>query len=103
VFAEDLDAFLDVAAGFAISATLAGVSVSILLDAPGVDAFDGEVSTTEPSALIKAGDDPDVGESLVIASAALPANLVHLAGTYTVRRVMPEPPDGAFVRAFLGK
>lgn len=102
-FAEDLAAFLDTEDGFAVSATLAGVSVSIVLDAPGVDAFDGQVNTTQPSALLKAGDDPDVGEAVVIASGDLPTNLAHLAGTYAIKAVLPEPPDGAFVRAFLGK
>ena len=101
-FEEDLSVFVDVN-DFAVQATLAGVGVQVIFDAPGADALDGDVVTTEPSALIKASDDPDAGESLVIASGALPSYLVHLAGTYTVRSVIPEPPDGAFVRAFLVK
>jgi hypothetical protein len=44
-----------------------------------------------------------VGQSLVLLLADLPAQLAHLAGTYGVRSVLPEPPDGAFVRAFLAK
>lgn len=103
MFAEDLDTFLDVAAGFAVAALLAGAAVTVLFDAPGADVFDGQVATTEPSVLLKASDDPDAGESLVLASGDLPAQLVQHAGTYTLRSVMPEGPDGAFVRAFLVK
>jgi len=102
-FAEVLADFLDAVGGFAINATLQGVPLQILFDAPGVDALGGELQTTEPSALITADADPDVADSLVITSGSLPAYLVHLAGTYTVRSLMPEPPDGAFVRCFLLK
>ena len=101
-FEEDLSVFLDVD-GFAIQATLAGVGVQIIFDAPGADALDGEVVTTEPSALVKASDDPDVAEAIVITSGNLPSYLSHLAGTYSVRSVVPEPPDGVFVRCFLVK
>jgi hypothetical protein len=103
MFAEDLDTFLDLDAGFAVDATLAVVAVKVLFDAPGADVLDGAVATTEPSVLVKASDDPDAGESLVLASGDLPAQLVQHAGTYTLRSVMPEPPDGAFVRCFLAK
>lgn len=103
MFTEDLALFTDATTGFAVNATLQAVALSVIFDAPGADALDGEVVTTEPSALITADADPDVGDSLVISSGSLPAYLIHLAGTYSVRSLQPEPPDGAFVRCFLVK
>lgn len=103
MFAEDLDLFLDVAAGFAVAATLAGVAVQVLFDTQGAEVFDAEVITTEPSVLVKASDGPAVADSLVIASGDLPSYLAYLAGTYSVRSVAPEPPDGVFMRAMLVK
>lgn len=103
MFAEDLADFLGTDDGFAVNATLQAVPLQILFDAPGVDALGGEVQTTEPSALITAAANPQVADSLVIASGSLPAHLVHLAGTYTVRSLASEPPDGAFVRCCLVK
>lgn len=103
MFAEDLSLFTDATTGFAVNATLQGVALQVIFDAPGADALDGQVVTTEPSALITADADPDVGDSLVITSGSLASYLVHLAGSYTVRSVLPEPPDGAFVRAYLVK
>jgi hypothetical protein len=103
MFAENLDAFLDVDAGFAVAATLAGAPVRVLFDAPGADVLGGEVTTTEPSILVKASLAAAVGQSLVMASGDLPAHLAHLAGTYKLRSTLPEPPDGAFVRAFMAK
>jgi hypothetical protein len=102
VFAEDLALFTD-ADGFGVDATLAGAAVQVIFDAPGADVLDGQVATTEPSALIRASASPSVGQSLVLGAGALPAQLAHLAGTYSVRSLLPEPPDGAFVRAFLAK
>lgn len=101
MFAEDLTVFLDTDAGFAVSATVAGTPRDIIFDAPGADALSGDIVTTEPSALIQASFAVAVGNALVLGG--LPAHLAHLAGTYTVRSVLPEPPDGAFVRAFLAK
>ena len=101
MFAEDLSLFLDVAEGFAVTATLSGVSVSVIFDAPGAEALDGEVVTTEPSVVIPATSNAAAGQPLVLLLADLPAQLAHLAGTYTVRSVMPEPPDGAFDRCYL--
>lgn len=103
MFDEDLALFTDAASGFAVNATLQGVALQVIFDAPGADALGGEVVTTEPSALITADADPDVADSLVITSGSLPAYLIHLAGTYTVRSLQPEPPDGAFVRCYLVK
>jgi hypothetical protein len=102
-FTEDLSVFLDVEAGFAVVGTLGGDSIDLIFDAPGADALDGSVTTTEPSALVKAGVGIDVDDELVLGVGDLAEQLVHLAGTYTVRSVMPEPPDGVFVRAFLVK
>lgn len=101
-FAEDLSLFADTE-GFAVPATLAAVPVDIIFDAPGADVLDGAVATTEPSALIKASDSPAVGQALVLDAGDLPTQLDQHAGSYTVRSLMPEPPDGAFVRCFLVK
>lgn len=102
-FAENLSDFLDADTGFAVRATLAGVPLSAIFDAPGADALGGEVSTTQPSILVAADAEPEVADAVVIASGDLPIYLVHLAGTYSVRHIMPEPPDGAFERCFLAK
>lgn len=102
-FAEDLAAFLDTEDGFAVSATVNGSAADVILDAPGADVFDGAVATTEPSALVRATAAPATGQAIVVSAPNLPAQLAHLAGTYSIRSVMPEPPDGAFVRCILGK
>ncbi len=102
-FAEDLSVFLDVDAGFAVVGTVGGDSIDLIFDAPGAEALDGAMATTEPSALMPATSGVDVDDAVVIDVGDLPAQLAHLAGTYTVRSVMPEPPDGALVRAFLAK
>lgn len=103
MFAEDLAAFFDDVDGFSVGVALNGDPVQAMLDAPGVDAFDGSVSTTEPSALMTADTGVDVDDQIVVDAADLPAQMAHLAGTYTVRSVVPEPPDGALVRAFIVK
>ena len=103
MFTENLAPFFDTAAGFAVAATLAGASVSVILDAPGAEVFGSDVVTTEPSILLRAGDGAAAGQVVVILSSDLPTNVAALAGTYTVRSVMPEAPDGAIVRAFLAK
>lgn len=100
-FAEDLSLFTDPVAGFSISATLNAVARQVIFDAPGVDAMGGEVVTTEPSCVVEAGAAAAEGQSLVIS--AVPGQLAHLAGTYSVRGVEPEPPDGAFVRCYLAR
>jgi O-acetyl-ADP-ribose deacetylase (regulator of RNase III) len=102
-FAEDLDAFLDVDNGFAVVATLDGDAVRVIFDAPGAEALGGEVVTTEPSALVPASAGAAVGQALVLDAGDLPVQLIQHAGTYSVRSVMPEGPDGAFVRAFLAR
>jgi hypothetical protein len=61
------------------------------------------VRSSQPSALIQASHAVAVGNALVLDGADLPAYMSHLAGTYSVRSVMPEPPDGVFVRAFLAR
>jgi hypothetical protein len=105
MFAEDLDAFLDVAGGFAVDATLfdpaseveddPGTPVRVLFDSVGVETFD--VQTASPSALAKATDAVGVeGFRLAVA---------FTSGTvdYTIRSVAGEPPDGAFVRLTLAR
>ena len=93
MFAENLDAFLDVDAGFAVDATLDGVAVVVIRDEAGVDAFNGELVTVEPSVLIKSSAVGDVvGKALVVGGV-----------THTVRSALLEPPDGAFTRLMLAR
>lgn len=92
MFAEDVSEFFDVATGFAASATLAGVAVSVIVDDITVDQFEGGVVTRVPSVLISASQ---------AASAAAGQALVIGAATYTVRSVEREAPDGALVRLVL--
>jgi hypothetical protein len=102
MFAEDLSVFTDTA-GFGVRATVGASAVDVIFDSPGTDVLDGQVVTSEPSALIPASIAVAVGASLVLAGGDLPAQLAHLGGTYSVRSVLPEPPDGAFDRAYLAK
>jgi hypothetical protein len=103
VFTEDLDTFLDVATGFAVVATLEGEPVRVIFDAPGVEVLDAAVAVSEPSVLVKASVAIAGGQSLVLAAEDLPPQLAHLAGGYRVRVVLPDAPDGAFVRASLAR
>lgn len=91
-FAEDIDAFFDVATGFAAAATLNGAAVSVIVDDVTVDQFDGGVVTRVPSVLISASQ---------ASTAAAGQSLVIGAATYTVRSVEREAPDGALARLIL--
>jgi hypothetical protein len=98
-FEEDLDAFLDVAGGFAVDATLDDVPVKVIFDAAALDEIG--VATGNFTALIK-GSDGAAADSVMV-FAAMPSQLARYAGTYSIRSVTPEPPDGAFDRATLVK
>lgn len=87
-FVEDLDAFLDVAGGFASDATLDGVAVRILLDTAGINALDYAVATTSPSAVIKSVDGKGKEAKVLVVGTQ----------SYSVRSIADEEPDGAFVR-----
>jgi hypothetical protein len=99
MFAEDLSLFTDTE-HFGVVGTLAGVSRELIFDAPDTEDFDGTVAE-EPSALVATTAAPAVAQTLVIASGDLPSQLAHMAGTYAVRQVRAEPPDGAFSRLIL--
>lgn len=101
MFAEDLSLFT-AATDFGVVATLAGVARDVIFDAPSTVAFEGHV-VDEPSALVASSASPAVGQPLVLLLANIPSQLAHLAGTYTVRQVLAEPPDGAFSRLVLVK
>lgn len=103
MFAEDLSDFVDADTGFGVVALVNGVSATIIFDAPGAEALGGEVVTTEPSALIQASVAVSIGNALVLAGGDLPSHSAGLAGTYRVRSISPEPPDGAFKRVMLAK
>ncbi len=100
MFVEDLAAFTSIA-DFGVTATVAGVEREVIFDAPGVDEL--TAMTTEPSALVQASFGIDVGAAFVLDAGDLPSYLAQHAGTYSVRSVRAEPPDGAFVRLFLVK
>jgi hypothetical protein len=106
MFAEDLDAFLDVTSGFAVDATLfdpalvvdppddppyAGTAVKIIVDSVGRD--DLGLATEEPSALIKAAEGRGTEDFTLTVGTV----------DYVVRKVANEPPDGAFVRLTLAR
>ena len=100
MFAEDLALFTDTERGFGVNATLAGVAREVIFDSPSTTDFDGIVSDA-PSALVATSAAPVVAQTLVLLLADLPSQLAHLAGTYAVRQVLAEPPDGAFSRLVL--
>lgn len=87
-FAEDLSPFFDVAGGFALSATLNGAQVQVIVDVQTIDEL-GQLVTRQPSVLIATAS----------ATSAAPGQPVVCAGvTYQVRAVSLEPPDGALTR-----
>lgn len=94
MFAEQMADFFDVASGFALSATLNSVAVSVIVDEQSVERFDGGLLTNMPSVLISAAQ---------AASAAVGQALVVGAATYSVRSVQAEPPDGRLVRLMLAR
>jgi hypothetical protein len=100
MFTEDLTAFMQ-QAGFAVTATVGGVDVSIILDSPGVEVLDTDVVTTEPSMLLPASTSVAHGATVVLDASNLGATLAHLAGTYRTLDQHLEPPDGAFRRVML--
>lgn len=100
-FTEDLSVFTSTS-DFGVQATLAGVLVTAIVDAPGSTDFEGNV-TTEPSALIEASAGAAVDDSFVLDAGDLPSQLAQLAGSYVVRSVLAEPPDGAFSRLVLAR
>jgi hypothetical protein len=99
-FAEDLSMFF---ADFGVAATLNGAAATVMLDTSSVDEFG--VVTQAPSAVMPKAEASAAaaGQALVVAADDLPAQLAHLAGTYTVRTVKDEPPDAAFVRLELAR
>lgn len=85
---EDLSVYFD--SDFAQAATLAGVPVRGILSTEAVETPEGHL-TTEPGFELQAG------------SYAVGATLVVGASSYRVRRVEPQPPDGATVRLALAQ
>lgn len=92
--AEDTAAYMDVANGFATSATLAGAAVTGILSTGSIDSFDGSINTREHTFRVLAADAPaaDPGQTLVVD-----------AVTYTVRRVDVLPPDGTVLSLVLSR
>lgn len=94
MFAEDLSPFLDVAGGFADSATVNGVACTVIYER---DALVGdEQILAEHSVLLPASVAAAQNRPVVITSG-------HGAGSYRIRQVLPEPPDAAFNRLILTK
>jgi hypothetical protein len=91
MFTENVSQFFDVAGGFAVDATLNAVAVSAIFDTESLFELDGVV-TQQPSALL-----PTSSAASTAPGQAFVANAV----TYTVRRVLREPPDGVLTRLVL--
>lgn len=98
-FEENLSVFVD-QDGFAVACTLNAVARTVIFDAPSTPDFGGTI-TDEPSALVETTASPEVAQTLVLDAGDLPSQLAHMAGTYAVRQVLAEPPDGAFSRLVL--
>lgn len=89
-FSEDLSVFL---ADFGQACTLAGVPVTAIMDTVSFEDPETGVISEGPSAL------------LTSAQAGAATNRPFTAGgvSYTVRRVLRQPPDGAFTRLVLAR
>lgn len=100
MFTEDLSQFF---ADFGVDATLAGVGVRGTFDSESVEVFGGDAQTIAPSFLLPTTSVASrlPGQALVIAAGNVPAQLAHVAGTYSVREVIFEPQDGAMTRLML--
>lgn len=87
-FAEDLAPFFG---DFAAEATLDGIAVRGILDTES-DVFGADAVTQRPTFLLEPGSaaSPAVGQALVLD-----------AVSYSVRRVLSEPPDGVLTRLVL--
>lgn len=90
-FSEDLSPFF---ADFGQSATLAAVAVTAIVDTASEVEEEPGVVTQAPTALMKTSE----------ASSAAPGQaFVASSVTYTVRRVLREPPDGVLTRLILSR
>jgi hypothetical protein len=100
-----LSPMFDTVNGFAVTASVNGVSVSVIPDDETVEALGGDVLTNEPGVLLPttAAATAAAGQACVMSAGNLPAVYAHLAGTYTVRRVEKVPPDAALTRLVLAK
>ena len=88
-FAEDLSVFL---ADFGQVCTLAGRTVSAIVDTSAIEDLAAGVVTQGPTALLVSAS----------AAAAAPGDVFTAGGvSYKVRQVLPEPPDAAFTRLVL--
>lgn len=87
-FTENLAPFFDVVGGFALSATLNGVTVQVIADTSTIDEL-GQVLTQQPSIVLPTAS----------ATSAAPGQAVVMGGiNYQVRAVNAEPPDGLLTR-----
>lgn len=94
MFAEDLATFFDVDGGFASPATVNGVACAVIYERDALVA-EGQLMA-EHSALLPATVAAAEGHAVVVQGGAG-------AGSYRVRQVLPEPPDGAVRRLVLAK
>lgn len=80
----DLDLFLS---DFGVTATVGGVSVTVLFDVPGkaMNMFDGQMTTTAPGCTMKSSD-------VTARSIAYGTSIAISGTTYTVTEIEP---DGA--------
>lgn len=78
-FTEDLDEFLDVDDGFAVTVTIDGATVSAIFSNQSADALD--VAGTQPVLTVKSSD---------VAATARGAAVVVNAVNYTVAKIEPD-------------
>lgn len=89
-FVEDLTPFF---ADFGVDATLNGTAVRAIVDTESFVELDG-LLTQLPAVLLKTSD---------ATGAATGQAFVASAGTYSVRQVLREPPDGSLTRLVLAR
>lgn len=87
---DDPGLYMDV---FGTSATLAGAALVAMVDTAAELVID-DVVTQSPVAMLRSADAP---------AAAAGQSFVADGVAYTVRQVLREPPDGAFVRLVLAR
>lgn len=87
------DTFAEAFADFGQAGTLAGVPVRLIFDTD-TEIFDGEQVVQAPSALLQPG---------AAVTAAEGQTVVLSRGSYKVRQVLDQPPDGFFQRLVLAR
>lgn len=92
-FLEDLSPFF---ADFGEGSTLGGFQMTAIIDTSAIEDISAGIVTQGPTALITTADATD--------ASAAPGQVFASGGvSYTVRQVLPEPPDGKLTRLILAR